>query len=228
MSEETKVKENLIKVKNSIRKKNHDLHNQEIELNERVQRELKPIIEPLQNIRDLVSTTDINHTPINKEKRRPSIKTQYSDNFRTAKTKLLQPKRLFTNVSNLQRKNRGKANQNKTKMSHNIENDSFAENFSSLSESEEEMEEKSEENNVPASLSQQQSTSSTKRKQSVIQDRYQTRALNNPTYYNVYQNNEKIYIGNDEVKINSAHIIIKGKKYSRTHGLLDTKIIYST
>lgn len=251
MRDTTKAKENLIRVKSSIRKKFRDLHAQQTQLNERVQEELKPIIDPLHNIQNLISkttppTSTSTATPKNTEHTRKTIKRPFyrrkqlynsADIYKTAKsTKNLDPKRLFTNVSNSQRKVGKKVYQQKGEDSNDIENDSFAESFLSLSESEAEMSEADEEDaeNTASSLAlqmsqqqkqlqqqSQQRISSTKKRDSVIQDRYQTRALNSPTYYNTYELNGKLYIGNSEVKINNTHITVEGIVYNKTHGLLD-------
>lgn len=114
----------------------------------------------------------------------------------------------------------------KGKVPSDNENDSFAESFMSLLDSEEEMssEDGEDEKHMASTSSlnqQQQSTISPRRRNNIMQDRYQTRALNNPTYFNIYQMNRKSYIGNDEVKINNTQLTIKDKVYSKTPGLMD-------
>lgn len=153
------------------------------------------------------------------------------------KSRTSRPKKLF-NVSNLQRKNRKKVHKHKGKDSSHIEDDSFEENFLSLSESETAMSQEDEESeeNVALPLTsslnhhqqQQQeqhlpqpTTVSSKKRQNIVQDRYQTRSLNNTTYYNIYHLNNRLYIGNDEVKIDDTNIIIKKKVYKKTPGLMD-------
>lgn len=221
------IKENLIKVKNSIRKKFRDLHNQQIELNDRLQEEFKPIVEPLRKIRDIISKptttttrTGITADIITPERHVDKNQMQFSENFRTAKTKVPPRKRLFANVSNAQRKIGKKVHSHQNKVSNNIENDSFEENFSNLSNSDTEMHQEIDTKNT-STLKPQSSSSTMKRKKNVAYDRYQTRALNNPTYYNIYHVDNRLFIGSEEIKIHHDFIFVKDKKYVKTHGLMD-------
>lgn len=215
MTDIVKDKEKLMKVKNSIRKKFRDLHNQQIELDDKLHEQFKPIIDPLHKIRDIVSKptrTQLNEVPTNfGTVERHVDQAQFSDNFRTAKTKILQPKRLFTTVSGVQTNNRKIKPIHKSKAAVGTENDSFENNFSNLSNSDEEINQRNES---------MLKSKSSKRK-SIEYDRYQTRALNNPTYFSVYPLDNKLYIGNDEITIHDDFIIVKNKKYIRTLGLIE-------
>lgn len=238
------VKQNLVKVKRSIKKKFHDLHNEKLLINERINEEYKPLIEPLKKI----ATSADNSIAIKKEK----DNSTYDGEIDSKKIKKFKPKRLsFTRYnSSATAKKKSKIRKSHTPYSgdygtlHKIGSASDDGDDDELFES------------IPGSSKQFLSStirptsvsgSDSKTKNILItsddddddgdaDDESQLRGAetksrkkiqltpqNDKKYYTANTSGERggVYLGKEEVTFNTEFILVKRKRYKRTEGLLN-------
>lgn len=233
LSSSLTLKQNLLKVKKSIQKKFHDLHNDKLLLNERINEEYKPIIEPLKKI---ASSGENSNIAIKKER-----KTSINDKIDWKKIKKIEPKSLsFTRLSNsASTKKKGKIRRSYTphdenKTIRNIDSGSNSfddESFKSLAGTSSQMlsstlntnNNNNNSNHDASSDKNEADDESIERIGVITRNMKRIESQHNKKYYTANTSSERggVYLGNDEVTFSQEFILIKGKRFKRTDGLLN-------